>query len=107
MNHLATGIVLIETTREQHRAIQTTIEGAQVVDIVIFHLDFSQDLVPAVATFLLELRHIHASQFLEVQDSLLLTDEGRSHTSIHLFATLTGLEGEDGTHMVATLLLCR
>ena len=49
--------------------------------------------------------HISLSQLLYVQPSLLLTDERRSYASLYLFASLTYLEGDDGTHMVAFLLV--
>ena len=105
MYDLANTILLIESAWEEYRTIQTAIESTQMVDILILYFDLAQHLVPAVSTLLAELLHIGLSQLLYVQPSLLLTDEGRSHTSLYLFASLAYLEGDDGTHMVALLLM--
>ena len=105
MYDLANTILLIESAWEEYRTIQTAIESTQMVDILILYFDLAQHLVPAVSTLLAELLHISLSQLLYVLPSLLLTDEGRSHTSLYLFASLAYLEGDDGTHMVALLLM--
>ena len=75
------------------------------VDILILYFYLAQHLVPASSALQAELFHISLSQLLYVQPSLLLTDERRSYASLYLFASLTYLEGDDGTHMVAFLLV--
>ena len=51
---VAAGIDLIEGMREEHRAVQAGVEGAQVVDVVILDHHAAQSIVPALAAFCLD-----------------------------------------------------
>ena len=107
MHDFASRILLVESTREEHRAIKTAIESAEMVDILILHLYLSQNFIPTLTSLLLELIHVCLSQFLEIQHGLGTADKRRSNTCLNFFATLTGFESDDGTHMVSLLLAGR
>ena len=104
MHYFACRILFVESTRKEHGAIKTAIEGAEMVDILIFHFYPTQDFIPTMPTLQLKLFHIGTSQFLEILAGLRTADKRRSHTSLNLFSTTAGLEGDDGTHMMGFLL---
>ena len=75
------------------------------VDILILYFYLAQHLVPTVSALLLELLHISSPQLLEILPCLRIADERRSHTSLHLFASLLNLKRDDGSHVVAFLFV--
>ena len=77
------------------------------IDILILYLYLSQNFVPTLTSLQFELIHIRLSQFLEIQHGLGTADKRRSNTCLNFFATLTGFESDDGTHMVSLLLAGR
>ena len=105
MHDFASSILLVECTREEYRTIETAIESTEMIDTLILYLYLTQNFVPALTTLLFELIHIRLSQFLEILHSLGAADKRRSYTCLNLFATLTGFESDDGTHMVSLLFV--
>ena len=75
MDGLALGVELVETTWEEHGAVQAAIERAQVVDIIILDLDTSQYLVPAFAAGSFYLLQRTLANLVQVLLGLLQTDE--------------------------------
>ena len=75
------------------------------IDILILYLYLSQNFVPTLTSLLFELIHIRLSQFLEIQHGLGTADKRRSDTCLNFFATLTGFESDDGTHVVSLLFV--
>ena len=75
VNSVALGRNFVEGTREEQTAIEAGIESAQVVDVVIFHLDASQCGIPLLAGGCAHFVEAAAFHFFEVLQGLLLTDE--------------------------------
>ena len=76
VNGIPFGIDFVERTGEEHRAVETTVERAQVVGVGVFHLNASQHLVPSVASLLADVVEIEATtQFEQVLTCLLLANE--------------------------------
>ena len=75
MHGLSLHIHLIERTGEEHGAVETTVEGAQVVDVLVLHLNAPQYFVPALAAIGTNLVEGTVAQFLQVLPSLFLTDK--------------------------------
>ena len=99
MHHVSFGIYLIETSGEQYRTIQAGVECTQMVDIIVFHFDTSQNVVPYLAAFRCNLFNVVRTQLFQVQFSLFGADERRSYTHIYLFA-LAGFETDQCTGMI-------
>ena len=66
---------LPEGAGEEHRAVQTAVEGAQVVQTLVFDLDATQHLVPALASGLAHIVERAVANLSEVDFSLLGADE--------------------------------
>ena len=98
---LAVGRHLIELAGEEHRTVETRIEGAVLVDAAALDLDGTQHLVPALAGLLLHPIEVHVTQLLEILESLLARDERRGDADVHLLAA-RGREVHLG-HGVVTL----
>ena len=64
MNRIAVFVDFVEASWEEHRPIEAAVERTQMVDIVVFHLDTAQHLVPTMAP----LRH----DFIEIAVAQLL-----------------------------------
>ena len=75
MHGLSLRIHLIERTGEEYGAVETTVEGAQVVDVLVLHLNASQHFVPALAAIGTNLVEGTVAQFLQVLPCLLLADK--------------------------------
>ena len=55
------------------------------VDILLLiNANFSKDLIPSFPTFILDFFEGHIFEFLKVSPCLVLTDERRCHTQLHL-----------------------
>ena len=75
MYGLALRINLKERAGEEHGAVEATVEGAQVVDVIVLYLDATQHFVPALAAVGTNLVEGTAAQFFQVLPCLLLTDK--------------------------------
>ena len=64
MNRIAFFVDFVEATWEEHRPIEAAVERAQMVDIVVFHLDTAQHLVPTMAPLRHDFIKIAVAQFL-------------------------------------------
>ena len=104
VNGLTVGIHLIERAGKEHRAIETRVERAQMVDVTVLHLDAAQHVVPALASVGTDLLKRAASQLLHVAPRLLLADERGCHTC-HNLLTATCLHRHHHTLPVAVGLL--
>lgn len=93
-------IFLVEHAREEGTSVQTAVECSQLIDVVGLDFYSAQYFVPAVTTLLLQLIKALCAQFLEVQLSLLGTDEGRCYAGMYLLAFPCG-KTDDGTCVVA------
>ena len=99
VHHVSFGIYLIETSGEQYRTIQAGVECTQMVDIIVFHFDTSQYIVPYLAAFRCNLFNIVRTQLFQVQFRLFRADKRGSYTHIYLFA-LAGFETDQCTGMI-------
>src|SRR3712207_5556121 len=89
-------IYLIEAPGEQYGAIEAAVKRAQMVDIIVFHLNAAQHIVPLLTALGLDFVERLLAQLLQVLLGLLVTYERRSHPGVHRFAP-TGLESDDGS----------
>ena len=99
VHNVSFGIYFIEASGEQYRTIQAGVECTQMVDIIVFHFDTSQNVVPYLAAFRCNLFNVVRTQLFQVQFSLFGADERRSYTHIYLFA-LAGFETDQCTGMI-------
>lgn len=70
------------------------------VGVAVFYLDASENVVPCLASAVLDLVEIVVAQFLEVLQCLLFRDERGGYAYMYLLAA-AGLEAYDGTGVVA------
>src|SRR3712207_394668 len=68
------------------------------VDIIVFHLNAAQHIVPLMTALGLDFVERLLAQLLQVLLGLLVTYERRSHPGVHRFAP-TGLESDDGSRV--------
>src|SRR3712207_7142514 len=68
------------------------------VDIIVFHLNAAQHIVPLLTALGLDFVERLLAQLLQVLLGLLVTYERRSHPGVHRFAP-TGLESDDGSRV--------
>ena len=102
MNDITFRIYFVEASGEKYRTIQAGVESTQMVDIVIFHFDASQNIIPHFTSFGCNLVYIIAAQFFQIQFRLFGADERRSYTYIHLFAFV----GFETNHCTGMLVFC-
>ena len=101
------GIKLVEHTGEERGPVEAGIERAQMVDILVLHLDASQHIVPALATLLLDGIERLVAHLLQVALGLFGGDERRGHTDHHLLVLLR-YEAGHCQHMIAfSLVACK
>ena len=104
VNRLALLVDFVETTWEEHRAIQTAVECAQVVNILVLNLNLAQNIVPSLATLSHNLVEGQSIKLLQVKLSLLIADERRSHLENELVATLSACLPSQLMTLVAAVL---
>ena len=75
VHYLTLRIYLVETAREKHRTVETRVESTQTVEVGILHFNAAQHPVPFVTPGFRHLFKRPATQFLQVQLGLLVTDE--------------------------------
>ena len=96
---VSVSVNLVEAAWEQHRAVEARIEGAQVVNVGVVHLDAAQRFVPGFSALFCHLVKRAVAHLFQVQHSLFGADKRRCYAHQHLFATF-GVEAHDGAHMV-------
>ena len=69
------------------------------IDIIVFHFNTSQNIVPYLAAFRCNLFNVVRTQLFQVQFRLFRADKRGSHTHIYLFA-LAGFETDQCTGMI-------
>ncbi len=83
VHHLALRVYLVETAWEQQCPIETGVECAQVVAVIVLCLDATQHVVPAVAPGTHDLVERAAAQLLQVEQGLLGADERGGDAGMH------------------------
>ena len=104
MQRVATGRNLIKLAWKERRAVKTRVESAQVINVVVFHADASQHVVPTLSALLQKRFKRTVAQFFKVLHGLRLADKRRGHAGMHLFAAFAA-ESNDGPCMVGLQLL--
>ena len=99
MNDISFRVYFVEASGEKYRTIQAGVESTQMVDIIIFHFDASQNVVPYLTAFCRNLVYVIFAQLFQVQFRLFGADERRSYTYIYLFA-FTGFKADQCAGML-------
>ena len=104
VNRLAVDVVFEESTREEHGAVETGVECAEVVDVVVLNLDASENLIPAVAACLTDLVEGTVAQFFQVLPRLFLADERGGDAERYLLVLLR-VKANHGYRVIAFRLV--
>ena len=107
MDNVSFGIILVEHTGEERGPVEAGIERAQMVDILVLHLDASKHIVPALATLLLDGIERLVAHLLQVALGLFGGDERRSHTNHHLLVLLRHEAGHCENMIAFGLVSCK
>ena len=92
-------IGLGKIAREKNASVQTGIECADIVNVVILYFEASQDFIPSVPSGLPYLIETAFSQFFKVEARLIRTYERRSDSKVNLLASYS-LETDYGTCVI-------
>ena len=92
------GIQFVEASREKYRTIEARVECTEMIGIIVFHLNTSQNLVPFLASFGCNSFQIVFTQLFQVLFCLLGADKRRSHSYVDRLST-TCREPDDTTCM--------
>ena len=107
VDNVSFGIILVEHTGEERGPVEAGIERAQMVDILVLHLDASKHIVPALATLLLDGIERLVAHLLQVALGLFGGDERRGHTNHHLLVLLRHEAGHRENVIAFSLVACK
>lgn len=106
VDRIAILVEFIERAGEEHRAIKTRIESAELVDVVVFNFDTAKSLIPNITTGVFYLLKVVIAELFEVKISLVIANERRRYTRVNLFAARS-LKANDSAGVVTSCRCCR
>src|SRR5690606_6419644 len=98
MDDLAVTVDFIESAGEEYRTVKAGIEGTQVIDVIVFHLDAAKYVIPSSSPLFGNAVEGVASKFLQVALGLLNADKRGGDAGMDLFTAL-GPKAHKGTGM--------
>ena len=100
MHDFSFSVYLVKATWEKHGAVQAGIEGAQVINVIVFHLYLTHFTVPDLSSVRYQLVETVFAKLFEIQLRLFGADKGGSNTCVYDFSLFRG-ESDHGPCVVS------